>query len=423
MATNRKRAVPTACTLRIARGNSLLAKVGANARRTNMLQRLVVCAALFIAVYVGGTSSQAERLQAEPPKDVTPKNDQKIKNLKKCREELAAKHKAILDVLKELETSEPAKQGAIEKTFLIAISDYKKELSRFELEFRPAPIAVDELLRKFIEGDLKLLKRNQVALEQLKAELAWTEKIIDSILAEIESPVSVKEHREKLAATVKTILDRCKDIATSQPELAGHLEMKFRIAIGEYENELARLELDVRLARKTVEDELQEFTKEFDHLLNYRNAQGELWRGKLVAPEKLEAAVVKAEKITDRFLAEINALGPHADLPKTAPYVHTVILTLKSDADRTAGQSVLDDLPSLRKISTVRGLWYGKPADKATPEFANKDFAVAITLLFDDYDGLKKYLDDPMHKKFADKHLKFFEKPIVYDVVTPAAAP
>jgi Stress responsive A/B Barrel Domain len=109
------------------------------------------------------------------------------------------------------------------------------------------------------------------------------------------------------------------------------------------------------------------------------------------------------------------------DKIKNTKYVHTVILKLKSDSDSTEGQSLLDDLPSLSKISTVRGLWYGRPADKATPDFANKDFTVGITVLFDNYDGLKKYLDDPVHKKLADTHLKFFEKPVVYDVLMPAS--
>jgi len=124
--------------------------------------------------------------------------------------------------------------------------------------------------------------------------------------------------------------------------------------------------------------------------------------------------------------ATIKQLNGNADAKKgldtikKASYIHTVILTLKSDSKSTEGQSMLDDLANLQKISTVRGLWYGSPADKATPDLANKDFTVGITILFDDYDGLKSYLDDPAHKKFTDKHLKFFETPVVYDVLKTA---
>ena len=91
-------------------------------------------------------------------------------------------------------------------------------------------------------------------------------------------------------------------------------------------------------------------------------------------------------------IANLKANGD-AQKMKNATYVHTVILKLKSDSDSTEGQKMLDDLPSLNKISTVRGLWFGPPADKATPDVANKDFTVGITVLFDDYDGLKKYLE------------------------------
>ena len=35
--------------------------------------------------------------------------------------------------------------------------------------------------------------------------------------------------------------------------------------------------------------------------------------------------------------------------------------------------------------------------------------------MFDDASGLKAYLDDPAHTKFADKHLKKWEAPVVYD--------
>ncbi len=102
-----------------------------------------------------------------------------------------------------------------------------------------------------------------------------------------------------------------------------------------------------------------------------------------------------------------------------APFVHTVVLKLKADSPNTEVQALLDDLPSLSNIQSVRGLWFGKPADPATPDFAVKDFTVGITVLFDDFNGLNAYLGDPIHKKLADKHLKLWEKPVVYDVLRP----
>ena len=44
-----------------------------------------------------------------------------------------------------------------------------------------------------------------------------------------------------------------------------------------------------------------------------------------------------------------------------------------------------------------------------------------IAVLFDNAAGLKQYLDDPAHKKFADKHLKKWETPVVYDIESKKA--
>ena len=43
--------------------------------------------------------------------------------------------------------------------------------------------------------------------------------------------------------------------------------------------------------------------------------------------------------------------------------------------------------------------------------------------VFDDAAGLKSYLSDSVHTKFADKHLKLWETPVVYDFEPKKAAP
>lgn len=101
---------------------------------------------------------------------------------------------------------------------------------------------------------------------------------------------------------------------------------------------------------------------------------------------------------------------------KNAGLVHVVILKLKSGSPDSEPQSVIDDTYSqLSKIKTVRGLWAGKPSGKGTPDVAKDDYTVALAFVFDDSSGLRQYLDDPVHTKFADKHLKKWETPIVYD--------
>ena len=101
---------------------------------------------------------------------------------------------------------------------------------------------------------------------------------------------------------------------------------------------------------------------------------------------------------------------------KNAGLVHVVVLKLKSDSPDSEPQSVIDDTYSqLSKIKAVRGVWAGKPSSKGTPDVAKDDYTVALAFVFDDSSGLKQYLDDPVHTKFADKHLKKWEAPIVYD--------
>jgi hypothetical protein len=80
-------------------------------------------------------------------------------------------------------------------------------------------------------------------------------------------------------------------------------------------------------------------------------------------------------------------------------------------------QKLIDDAYSqLAKIKGVRGLWAGKPTANSTSSDANSEYTVALVAVFDDAAGLKAYLKDSVHTKFADKYLKNYETPIVFDV-------
>ncbi len=114
----------------------------------------------------------------------------------------------------------------------------------------------------------------------------------------------------------------------------------------------------------------------------------------------------------------IELVKPAADKP--APYVHTVIFHLKKDAPAGEAEALIADAHELlRPIPTVRDLRAGKPARKATPDFAGKDYDVGLLVLFDDFEGLETYLKHPMHLKYVEKHEKYLEtdKLLVYDFV------
>jgi parvulin-like peptidyl-prolyl isomerase len=142
---------------------------------------------------------------------------------------------------------------------------------------------------------------------------------------------------------------------------------------------------------------------------------------------QLQAANAQLQQQVNQLQAKLNkttsADGKNAkslqstiDGFRNAGLVHVVILKLKSGESDSEAQSVIDDTyRQLSKIKTVRGVWAGKPSSKGTPDVAKDDYTVALAFVFDDADGLKKYIDDPVHTKFADKHLKKWETPVVYD--------
>lgn len=101
---------------------------------------------------------------------------------------------------------------------------------------------------------------------------------------------------------------------------------------------------------------------------------------------------------------------------KDAPYVHTVVFYMKKDAPEGAlAAAIADTHALLTQIPSVRGLRAGKPAKMSTPDFAVKDYSFALLVLFDDFAGLKEYLDHPKHTEYVNRHVKSFEKVIVYD--------
>jgi hypothetical protein len=138
------------------------------------------------------------------------------------------------------------------------------------------------------------------------------------------------------------------------------------------------------------------------------------------ANAKLEAALKKANPPD----ATLKSLQATIDSYRGAGLVHVVVLKLKSDSSSGEAQSVIDDTYSqLAKIKTVRAVWAGRPSPKGTPNVAATDYTVALVFLFDDAAGLKTYLNDPVHTKFVDKHLKLWETPVVYDFEPKKLAP
>ena len=118
--------------------------------------------------------------------------------------------------------------------------------------------------------------------------------------------------------------------------------------------------------------------------------------------------------------ALVPAADTKADANGKAPYAHVVIFRMKKDAPKDAVEKAIADCHEyLAKIRAVRSVRAGRPAEKGTPDVPKMEYDFALLVLVENADGLEKYLKDPLHLKFVDKHGPFFdmEKLQVFDFV------
>jgi hypothetical protein len=104
-------------------------------------------------------------------------------------------------------------------------------------------------------------------------------------------------------------------------------------------------------------------------------------------------------------------------------YIHVVIFTMKKDAPSGAVDEVIADCHKmLGKISVVRSVKAGRPSKQVAEKVVKTNYDVGLLVTVDDFDGIKAYLEDPLHKEFVKKHGKHFEitKLQVFDFVNEA---
>jgi hypothetical protein len=193
----------------------------------------------------------------------------------------------------------------------------------------------------------------------------------------------------------------------SEPLVAQEKKDKKEAAL---EKQIAALKQDLALAQQQVTALKADIVQG-----EKANAALKAANTKLQADNAQLAATLKGTAATDD--KTLKGLQSTIDGFRNAGLVHVVVLKLKADVLASEAQSVIDDANSqLTKIKAVRGLWAGKPAaiDRSFPNAAT-NYTIALVVLFDDSDGLKAYLKDPIHDKFVDKHLKFWELPLVFD--------
>jgi hypothetical protein len=127
----------------------------------------------------------------------------------------------------------------------------------------------------------------------------------------------------------------------------------------------------------------------------------------LLKKEKADAA--KADKTAKELQAALDGV-------RKPGVVRVMVLRLKEDSPANEVPSLIDGAQALAKVKGVRVVWAGKPAGgKARGSEGDADFTVAVVLAFEDAAALKAFLKDAVYDKFADRHLKLWETPTIYD--------
>jgi hypothetical protein len=273
-----------------------------------------------------------------------------------------------------------------------------KEILRLRKELKERDETIALLRKDLKERDATILQlrkqlnqnANSKELQQLRMELKDALALNDKLRRDLQRAKDTLAESDKASQRVIDNLRR--DLRAATDDAA-----RFRVDA---------LELQTLLKRRDTQ--LVQLQADLAAEANKR-VQAEL-----AAAAQRERAALLGEKLAE---AEKALAQAPPDLRKV-PYVHAVIFYLKKDAPAGEADSLIEDTHKLlAKIPTVRGLWVGKPAEKATPKYAITDFHVGLVVLFDDYAGLEKYLEHDLHTEFLDKHGKHWDKVPVYDFV------
>jgi hypothetical protein len=133
------------------------------------------------------------------------------------------------------------------------------------------------------------------------------------------------------------------------------------------------------------------------------------------------------EKHTRRtFVASAMALGasaaatamPTMESKDKKQLAHHVFFWLKNRDSKEDQAKLLEGLRTLEKISTVRSIYIGLPAQTDPRPVVDSSYSASELIFFDDLAGQEAYQVDPIHQKFVENYSHLWEKVIVYDSMT-----
>jgi hypothetical protein len=98
--------------------------------------------------------------------------------------------------------------------------------------------------------------------------------------------------------------------------------------------------------------------------------------------------------------------------------IHLVLFRPKPDLAPADRQHLADALAAaIRQIPTVRRARVGRRVTHGRPyeQLMRTDYSHLAMLEFDDLDGLKAYLEHPVHEQLATRFFAAFEEALMYD--------
>jgi hypothetical protein len=97
---------------------------------------------------------------------------------------------------------------------------------------------------------------------------------------------------------------------------------------------------------------------------------------------------------------------------------HLVLFRLRSGLAEEAREGLADalsraarEIPSIRHARVGSRVTIGRPYEQQMTE----DYPFAAILEFDDVDGLRSYLDHPLHEQLAQRFFACIEQALMYD--------
>jgi Stress responsive A/B Barrel Domain len=98
--------------------------------------------------------------------------------------------------------------------------------------------------------------------------------------------------------------------------------------------------------------------------------------------------------------------------------LHVVLFKPKPNFDEDARRGLarafadaIDGINSIKKARIGRRRTHGRPYE----QLMRVDYTHAAILEFDDLDGLKAYLEDPVHTELGSRFFECFEQALMYD--------